>query len=101
MACLYMIPVPLRNSPYSQILSISQASHLEYTWIGFGVVVLSLGRILRASYIEKRDIYIYILNTCCVRVCAMPTNAGICHPLLSMLLQYVQCIDYILYLRRA
>ncbi|KAL0116908.1 hypothetical protein PUN28_010050 [Cardiocondyla obscurior] len=24
----------------------------------------------------------------------MPTNAGICHPLLSTLLQYVQCIDY-------
>lgn len=98
MACLYMIPVPLCDSPYSQILSISQASHLEYTWIGFGVVVLSLGRILRASYIEKRDIY--MLNTSCMRVCAMPTNAGICHPLLSMLLQYVQHIDYILYLRR-
>jgi len=89
-----MIPVPLRDLPYSRILSISQASHLEYTWIGFGVVVLSLGRILRASYIEKRDIY--MLNTSCVRVYAMPTNAGICHPLLSMLFQYVLCIDYIL-----
>lgn len=99
MACLYMISVPLRDPSYSQILSISQASHLVYTWIGFGVVVLSLGRILRASYIQKGDIY--MLNTSCVRVCAMPTNAGICHPLLFMLLQYVQCIDYILYLRRA
>lgn len=82
MACLYIIPVPLHNSPYSQILSISQASHLEYTWIGFGVVVLSLGRILRASYIEKRDIYIYIYAE--YVLCACVRNAYQCWNLPSI-----------------
>lgn len=67
---------------YSRILSISQASHLEYTRLGFGVVVLSLGRILRASYTERNGIY--MLNTSC--------NAYQCRNLPS-LSSILRCFD--------
>jgi len=68
---------------YSQILSISQASHLEYTWIGFEVVVLSLGRILRASYIERNGIYICWIRLVCV--CAQ------CLPMLEFAIRCYLC----------